>query len=329
MKTAAITHRLALRWRCLAGALVSLLGMGLGGLAKAVVIDVSEVVNGPGQSTIALQGPITPCTSACKHALVASAGFAGAYAPFPEPQIASVWGPAFLASVPTLQGLSQSLGVWSAVGTRLDGGAVGVAQRAAVDFDWMGQGSKSQLSVQTWKTGSGIATLSYAVQVNTPTGGPKPTYLSFEIPQQASDFQLANEVLSSGGVVPHRPLRSHSRAAVDIFVDGLPVWSGEFNRLFSKRLNGFFPVDLEWGRALDGSRVDLYLGNLPGGSTRNVAVNFRTELHVEGGCYLEQVANPQVQRCHAQRQTLSIPSALSNPGGAFSSIRPDIQVYTR
>ncbi len=304
-----------------------LAGLGLAGAAQAVLIDVSEIVSGGGLSVAmppdSVLGSPVSCTSACKHAQVASAGIDGSYTAVPGNEFATTWGPAFLASRPTLNGFSRSLTIVGATDTVSSGGSVGVAQRAAVDFDWTSAYDPRRLAVQTWRVGSGIATLSYAVQVNTPASGARRTYLSFAVPQAVNAYAFRD-----GSATDYRPNRVNARAAAEVFVDGLPVWAGEIDRVFPKRLQDWPPYfDTNWGAALDGSRVDLHLGELPAGSTRHIAVVFRVELRADGECSVDTTTSPKLQTCHAHLQTLSIPATRIDP--VFAGYRPDIQVYTR
>lgn len=304
----------------------------LAGAARATVIDVSEIVNGHGSTVSPPPGLLPPpvaCGGACRYAVVASAGIGNGYAPAPATQVAAAWAPSWNGSVPTLSPLTQDLPIVRPLNAVLDGGSVGVGQFATVAFDWTGHSAVQRLQVQTWESGAGVATLSHAIRIATPMGGARRTYLSLALPQPAVamqpqlDFDAASQTW-----IARKPVRMHARATVDVLVDGLPVWSGEVSQLLP-RFPVAQPIGLSWGGALDGSRLDLYLGQLPALSTRHVAVIFRTEQRVEGVACSQQGSDPAMRRCHAQSQSLTLPATPMDPAGSFAGVRPDVQVYTR
>jgi hypothetical protein len=330
--------------RQLAGVLLlaaSALGATLAPPARAAsYFDVSQLVLGATQLTPVLPGSVpVPCGSACQYVITSSAGLDSSYTPEPGPYMANAWPPVFGTSLPGI-GTVDETGTLPppANGTdTLDGGSLGVNRRSAVDFSSQPVLSGSRkMSVQTWKSGSGASVVGIAIRINTPSSGSKPTYLEFDVPVLARGFRDAYFVGGPSGDQPiyTDPKRAQTRSAVDVYVNGLPVWSSQSNHLRPRRDNDSQDVQLlQWGPKLEDDKVTLYLGRLPAGSTRTVTMLIRTDLRVDAPtCKHDTEYSVGYERCHVQMESLTLPAQLiSSSSGQFQfvSYKPSINVYTR
>ena len=309
--------------------------------AGAASFNVSQLVNGSAEPwPFLLPGtPAVDCGANCLYVNSAAAGMSNAYDLTPGPYVVGAWPPAYAGSVPGLAAVEESLAVpLPNNGQVMDGGGIDVFQRANVEFAWQPLlGGKRQMAVQTWKTGSGASTVSYALRVQTPAAGARRTYLEFRVPELRRGWSWAYYVGGPSGQQPiyTEPARLQSRSAVDVYVDGLPVWSSESNALRPKRFNpqGLNPLILDWDQPFGDDTVTLFLGTLPAGSARSVAVVLRTDLRTEAPtCKSDSDGyGTTLQRCHGQREAISLPADSVASGGPFSfiSYRPAVRVYTR
>lgn len=319
-------------------ALVALIGLTVQP-ARADVVNVSAFVLGTRAQVPPVLGPATPtypCGAACLYAGISKVGADAGYVMEPAPYTASSWPPVYTAALPAVGAVDETLGIPAPPsGVVTDGGAIGAARLARVQYDWTPLlGGTRMMGVQSWKGGSGVASVSIAIRI-TPAADKKYHYLEFVVPRLARQWQEAAYVGGPSGNQPIQelPQQMQSRSAVDVYIDGLPVWSGESTSL---KPQGWSPpavgyLDLDWGPDLDESRVTLFLGALPLGVTRTVALVFRTDLRVAANtCYTSNMYGTSAQRCDSRREALTLPSMLSGNGGPLQlpTYRPDVRVYT-
>jgi hypothetical protein len=308
--------------------------------ATAAFFNVSAVVTGGYQMTplVLSSSPTYPCGTACQYVVTSSTGADDGYDMAPGPYAASAWPPVYGAALPAVGTVSEALALPAPPSgvDQLDGGSIGAARRAAVDYDWYpALGGTRRMSAQTWQGGSGASVVSIAVRI-TPSGAN--TYLEFTVPKTERGWKEAGykaPYVDGGWIWKSKlPSQVQARSAVDVYVDGLPVWTGESNSLRPRRFDASDPdyLQLQWDGALDEDVVTLYLGKLPAGSTRTVALVFRTDLRVVAPtCYTGTDNGTVYQRCDSRREALSLPSVASSSGGlyGFVSYRPAVRVYTR
>lgn len=307
--------------------------------AQAANLNVSQLVMGTSQNPplIPQGAPRVACGPACQYSSVATARQAAGYGPSLGSATASSWPPAYGASGPSIGSVDDTLAVPAApAGVQQDGGAVGVARRSAVQFDWQPVMSGARMmSSQTWKGGTGSAVVSMTIRV-TPTAT-KAHYLEFAVPQTTPrGWQEAGYVGGPSGNEPisKMPKQVQSRSAVDVYVDGLPVWSGASHILKPLRWDPPYLsyLGMKWGEALDdGSTMNLYLGQLTAGVPRTIALVFRTDLRTNADtCYTDTQYGQSYQRCDSRREGLTLPAVLVSSGGPlpFIQYRPDVRVYT-
>lgn len=313
--------------------LVAGLATACAGPALAAYFNVSEMVLGTHQAdpTTGSQ-PRIACGSACKYTSLIGVGMSNSYTVTPATMITDNWSLPFVAGGNVRAPGSQFVNL--AVSPPPDGvtfraGSMGVAQRARAAWDSTNSTYGPNLAtVQTWKTGSGASVVSYGIRLTSPAGSAQPTFLRFKVPER----QLARQTtyyLQSYQYFYSSPDRAQSRAAMDVYVDGIPVWSSELNALVPQRYHmvGVSQLDLDWDQPLDGSEVTLFLGRLPAG-TRTLALVMRADLRVDAPPSCRTYAdNGSFQSCHSQREGMTLPGF--NSGGQFFQVTPDVQVYTK
>ncbi|WP_326539785.1 hypothetical protein [Pseudorhodoferax sp.] len=310
--------------------------------ALAATINVSQLVTGTAEATPTyLPGSIiNACSSACRYVNVASAGASTAYDITPGPYVVGAWPPAWGSAVPGLASVDETLAITPPSGGQtMDGGATGVLRRAEVRFDFMPLvGSVRRMAVQTWKTGSGASVVSYGIRLVTPPGNARRTYLEFVLPTATRGWQEAYYVGGPSGYQPFytTPERLQTRQAVDVYVDGLPVWSSASNLLLPKRFNPPYSqrLRLDWDRPLTGGdTTTLFLGTLPAGQSYALTVVLRTDLRIEAPtCKNDSEYGVSYQRCHSQVEALSLPArstGVTTGPYQVTTYKPDLRVYTR
>lgn len=315
--------------------LVAGLASACAGPAGAAYFNVSELVTGSAHvnSTIAT-APKIACGSACTYRSLSGAGMRNSYAITPDYFVTDNWALPFAAggNVRTPANAAWVLNVPPASGGEVQaGGTIGVHERAQVVWDSAaGASEPNQATVQTWNSGSGASVVSHAIRLTTPSGGARPTFLAFTVPERLNACANTSYV-QNNQPFSLNPARVQSRAAVDVYVDGLPVWSSELNALVPKRYSppNHGQLLLSWDQPLDSDHVTLFLGNLPPGSTRTVVLVMRSDLRVEAPTCRTSSDHYGVehQSCHSQREGLALPGV--NSGGQYHFISPDVQLYTK
>ncbi len=304
--------------------------------ADPPVLNVSKLVLGT-EEPLPPEGwaVISPCGNDCRYATVSGTQMSNGYGSWPGALNTAAW-PVFYSNVePLYEAVQDNLAVAAApAGTAYSSLPSGVKQRSRVAYSylWSEPASSRQLDVQTFKSGRGASAVSYAVRINTPPAGARRTFLRFKLPTLVRDGQYATEVAGPSGNQPlsTMPKRLQARSAVDVYVDGLPVWSSQSMRLLPQRYNPSLPgtLELQWGGALDGSNATLFLGTLPAGSARSAVIVLRSDLRVDAPtCHtVNQPLGLDERSCDAQLEGLSLPTQASAP---FYIHNPDISVYTR
>jgi hypothetical protein len=304
--------------------------------AGAASYNVSALVTGTAEPTpMFVTTPIVPCTSACQYTQASSTGLTNSYTMLPGPYVTGTWPPVFQASQPGVAAVSEELPIAAPpAGSVLDGGYTGVRRRSAVDFAWQPVLSGSrEIGVQTWQTGSGASVVSHAIKVTVPGHTTQRTWLEFGVPASESSWSHAY-YLQSNQYFYSYPKRLQTRSAVDVYVDGLPVWSSSSNLLRPQRWgkSTLNDIRLDWGQSLDEGTATLFLGTLKGGNTYTVSVVIRTDLRVDAPeCRGTSEYGTWHERCHSQLEALSLPAKLVSSGGVYPSLsyKPDIRIYTR
>lgn len=295
-------------------------------------INVSEAATGTAEPLPPLIAK-SACGSRCRSAFVAVVSRDGGYAQQPLPAFVSRWPAVYTPGSATLEGIAVQAAVPAPAApyTGFDIQSYSVERRASVSFntDPWGAAVANGLVVQTWATGSGTAVMSYGARVQPGTQARK-AYLSLAVPTIGASAFTARKI--TGGTLQRTwPTRAFSRVAMDVYVNGLPVWNREQAVLFPERAgnaNGT-PMNLSWGPEPAGDRIRLFLGTLPAGSQHQVAVIFRADSRaLAGTCEMYASAGETLQSCHTQRMSLSLPSVRQDDGDLLAPVqmRPDIVV---
>lgn len=304
-------------------------------LAPAALIDVSQIVLGVVEPAVVHGGPITPCGQNCSYLQQSGANLESSYQ-IVAPPPPTTWPAFFGPSLPGGFGVASDSSVLQALQPGVHYPPFWPAPQPGAAVRWGGLPAVNQLSVETWKSGSGAAVSTYAIRITTPPDGPaRRTYIDFEVPLLTRHEQRAYKFTPPPNpqTVTYDPRRFQSRAAVDVYVDGLPVWSSEDVRLLPQRydLPFYAPLREQWDRPLDGSLTTLYLGTLPPRSTRTAVVVLRNDLRTDApDCFtgFDAQQGDTLYSCDGRSEHLSLPDQWVTNGG-IASPRPAIQVYTR
>jgi len=297
-------------------------------------INVSELVTGT-EHPLPLAFTKEPCGSRCRSVFVATAARDDSYTQQPSPVFAGHWPALYTSGSATLAGIGIGSALFApgAPYTGFDWQSTPVGRLARIDFstDLYGSTVPDRLSVQTWATGSGTAVMSFGARVQLPATESRRVYLSFAVPQMVASAQSSRTAHDGGATQYHRPTRAQSRVAVDVYVNGLPVWNMEQAVLYPGRYvsTGNNPLRLKWGPELAGDRIRLFLGSLPANSLHQVAVVFRGDTRaLAETCREFSDAGERLQSCHAQHMGFSLPAMRRNDGGMVTAaqMRPDIVV---
>jgi hypothetical protein len=304
----------------------------------AQTINVSALVTGTQQTPglIGFGSPTVPCGAACQYVVASNVGMVSGYDSTPGPFTADTWPPVYGAALGAIGSVTQNLAVPAPPGEAVqDGGSMGVMRRTTVSFPWQPLLNQTrQMMVQTWKGGSGAATVSITIRV-TPTIA-KSHYLEFRVPELARSAQVAYYVGGPSGYEPisKMPKQMQARSQVDVVVDGMPVWSGTSHQIKPQRWSPPYItyLNLQWGPSLDDSTVKLYLGNLAAGVPRTVSLVFRTDLRASSdSCYTDSEYGTTYQRCDNRREAMSLPAVSGSSGSGpyqFITYKPDVRLYT-
>lgn len=298
-------------------------------------INVSQLVLGVQEPMPAASWFGVPCGTACRYTTVSGTQMGNGYAAWPGDLTHAAW-PVFPATMqPTYSSVQDELAVAPPPpGSQNVGLAGGVRQRSRVAFSpsITDPASARQLDVQTFASGTGASVLSYAVRIEAPAGPARKTFLRFAVPTLVRDGIHASQTAGPSGQQPvvTWPKRLQARTAVDVYVDGLPVWSSESMRLQPRRYKPDTPGELVpgWGSPMDGGTATLFLGSLPALSVRTAVIVMRSDLRVDAPtCHTDHLAyGTDLRRCDAQLEGLRLPSRSAAP---FYFHAPDIAVFTQ
>jgi hypothetical protein len=301
--------------------------------------NVSALVTGTQQQPplIWVGATQVACGTACQYVVSSNIGASTAYDQTPGPYTTAAWPPVYGAGLGSPGAVSEALSVPAPpAGATQDGGSIGVARKAAVEFDsLLVLGGKREMSIQTWKDGSGAALVSVTVRLVPTTT--KAHYLEFRVPTVSRGWQEAYYVGGPSGQQPiHKmPKQVQARSMVDVIVDGMPVWSGTSHKLKPQRwsLPYLAYLDLQWGPALADDTVNLFLGTLAAGVPRTISLIFRSDLRVNADtCYTDSDGyGNNIQRCDSRREGMSLPAMNVGSGSGpyqYFSYKPHVRVYT-
>jgi hypothetical protein len=304
------------------------------GPAAAATYNVSELVLGTAQPLPPAPWIGATSASSCRYASVSGAMMANGYTIWPGAYATNGWPVSFSATPPLYDPAQVQLVVPDPPAGQAYDTLFGdplPRQRARVVFSASAAmpASARQLDVQTWRSGSGASAASYAVRIEAPAGPARPTFLSFGVPTPVRESKRAGHIAGPSGQQPFTiyPKRMQARSIVDVYVDGLPVWSSESLLLMpQRRSDPWGQTEISWGPALDGSRATLFLGSLPAGSVRTAVIVLRSDVRADASaCDVEpnQFLGVDLRRCNAEAEGLSLPTKSGPP--TYGHV-PDISV---
>ena len=316
--------------------------------AGAKTYDVSYLVS---DSALAFSffprpGPSVPCGERCRYVASSSALVSETHEVPDDGTVVSAW-PAESISHPVLPpSVARSLDVPADYVDEdgnlhlFESGGGGVARRAAVDYAAF-SGAERRVAVQTYATGSGTSVTSYGIRLNT---GPdiRWWFVEFSLPVLARVVAPAYLVGGPSGAEPieHAPNSYEARSAVDVYIDGLPAWSGESSVHLPEEFDAASvseAVPLSWGERLPAKGdafepIVLSLGKLEPGRTIRIELLVSTEERVDApACVMDSdyAQHEVVHRCHSQVESLVLPAGLSlSPRGGLQFYFP-FRAYSR
>ncbi|MFN7935181.1 MAG: hypothetical protein U0R19_17760 [Bryobacteraceae bacterium] len=179
-----------------------------------------------------------------------------------------------------------------------------------------------------FSTGAAEAVTSYSYKIEH-YGAAQDYFLNIQHPtfQRTVDSAYTLTPGSNGGTYIYtKPTNANSRATVEIYADGLPVWSSESSYQYPKgqATYAWDNVGTNWGKASAAGFSTLYLGKLNAGSTVILTMVVRTAVNVEmstSSCPLESSAWENVIRCHKVTDAVK----LSN----LPSYTSMLQIFTK
>lgn len=325
-----MTHRFL---NPIAPAVLALLAASAPALALDTQHNVSQIVLGVEEPMPIGPVAMPPCTS-CRYLGASGVQINNGYAAWPGAYTMANWPLPWVDTPPYHTAVIDDLAVPAAPpGTQYDTLPGGAVQRARVAYNFLPQAAAEyrRLDVQTWRSGTGASAVSYAVRIEAPAGPARRTFLRFAVPQPLRDGKTASFVGGPSGNQPFTvwPKRMQARTAVDVYVDGLPVWSSERLHLLPQRYasTGLGPFELQFGQPLEPGTATLFLGSLPPGSARTAVIVMRADLRVDQStCHT--VNNPlgdDSRRCDTRLEGLTLPSRSGPPHYLHT---PDILVYS-
>jgi hypothetical protein len=132
------------------------------------------------------------------------------------------------------------------------------------------------------------ATVSYAARIEHTGSAPLDYFVELKVPSYQRDatpaYDLSSSSDSGGGTYTyHVPDSAKSRGAVDVYVDGLPVWSNESVYHFPDDPNNdpFAEQEWSWGNPAGPATSTLYLGRLSSGKSLTVTLIARTNVNAK------------------------------------------------
>lgn len=284
-------------------------------------------------------GPKVACGTRCTYSLVSSARMVNTTSTTAGTVAVNAWPPVLALANGVPPTISKDLAVPEDFDDD-DGHHVyeggNVRQRASVTQPATTLGLR-EVSSESYASGSGSAVMVYNARVS--TSDTRFWYIDFRPAKLENAVINAFEVGGPSGEEPmtNYPDWSAMRATMDIYVDGLPVWSGErSHHLLPEFANQVLPPTFEfaWGQRLDGKgKRTLFLGQVPSDSVMNITLVVRVEERVSApDCPTDYEAFPEPlfrHRCHSQRQTLYLRGKNVRTRGLSPITQLEFDIYSR
>jgi hypothetical protein len=137
----------------------------------------------------------------------------------------------------------------------------------------------------TFGSGTVAAAVSYVVRIEHTGSDPLDYFVDLQVPADKRTVTPAYDLCCSGdpngGTYSyHRPKAAQARGAIDLYANGLPVWTNEDTYLYPglPNSNPFDHIDFLWGKPAGPATTTLFLGRLHGGDTVTVTEIARTDV---------------------------------------------------
>lgn len=178
---------------------------------------------------------------------------------------------------------------------------------------------KQVTTAAVFGSGTGSASSSYTMKIEHFGGGSADYYMSVTAPVLQRFLQSAYNLVngSNGGTyVFLKPTSASSRASVDIYADGLPIWTSESAYAYPNNTdNPTAKHEWKWGAAQSApANVTLYLGRLSTGKSLRISVVVRTDATaVANTCGVESHSfSDDIRHCLDLAEVVSLTPHASN-----------------
>jgi hypothetical protein len=130
---------------------------------------------------------------------------------------------------------------------------------------------------ESFGSGTVAAAVSYTVRIEHTGSDPLDYFVDLQVPADtrtaAPGYDLCCPGDPNGGTYTyHQPKAAQARGAIDLYANGLPVWTNEDTYLYPGLPNSspFDHIDFLWGKAAGPATTTLFLGRLHSGDTLTV-----------------------------------------------------------
>jgi hypothetical protein len=287
----------------LAGSIAAVAGTNVSQIATGAYSYIDWAV----EATIAK----TPCGAACSYAPRSTAWInpdsaaASNPATWPDALHASKpKPPPIVREIPTPQGLPDNNGVVQDFNADF-------YRRAAVEFPTFGTRA---VAAMTSKSGEARAAYSHHLRIVNDSAATRNYFIEFTPPTRTASRAQATYLIDNF-ILTYGPKSAASRSSVDIYVNGLPVWSqaNTFHR--PANFSGNDGIDVAWDTQLNGGSQILYLGRLAAGATMQVSYVISSEARADapqcGKTAHTYPTGPTEVNCYTVYERLSLPGTVS------------------
>jgi len=182
------------------------------------------------------------------------------------------------------------------------------------------------VGAMTFGTGNSEAAASYSYKIDH-FGAAQDYFMSVQHPAFQRNVEAAYVLTpgSNGGTyVYYKPTNANSRAAVEIYADGLPIWSSEtaYHYPNGQAVYAWDNAGTSWGKPSAAGFSTLYLGKFNAGMSVTITMVVRTATAVKmDSCAYDSDAFGNTIRCHKVTDAVK----LSNLSGAGNML----QLFTK
>jgi hypothetical protein len=178
---------------------------------------------------------------------------------------------------------------------------------------------------RTYSTGSAQSAVNYSIKVSHGSAQPLDYFIYLYHPKILTGVQAAYTLQpggpgGSGGTYLYKfPTTASSRGAVDVLVDGLPVWSNESMYMYPDGTAewAWDKLFTKWGNPLvDNGTTKLYIGRIAANTIVNVSLIVRTDVKaVASQCGTEYGGwnYADTQHCFDLTQSVQLPAGAQIP----------------